>query len=192
MKRSANSERGNSANVRLAYAACAALLICTFALGACASGPRYLFNMDREADFASYRSFGFFDERAYQSVAHRHLKSAITREMQARGYHRSQQPDLLINIHLLRSEDVQDGGSGSNYYSYRGDRYGWRAGVETVSGNYTDGTLNIDVVDGDSGALLWEGIAVGSISQRMYENLEATIDTVAAKLFEGFPKQSSS
>jgi hypothetical protein len=163
-----------------------------FALGGCASGPQYLFNVDSAADFTSYRSFDFFDERAYESVAHRHLKSAITREMQARGYHRAQQPDLLINIHLVRREDARGGAGGSNYYSYRGDLYGWRAGVATVASNYPDGTLNIDVVDRNSGALLWEGIAVGSVSQRMYENLEATIETVTTRLFEHFPRQSSS
>lgn len=164
------------------------------AVGGCASGPQYLFNVDSAANFASYRTFGFYDERAYESVAHRHLKSAITREMQARGYRRAEQPDLLINIHLLHREDAGGVATASNYYRYRGDRYAWRAGVKTVASSYTDGTLNIDVVDRASGSLLWEGIAIGSVSQRMYESLEGTIDTVTAKLFEGFPapKQSAS
>jgi hypothetical protein len=161
-----------------------------FAIGAlagCASGPQYLFNVDGAANFASYRTFGFYDERAYQSVANRHLKSAIAREMQARGYRRAEQPDLMINIHLLHREDADGAAAASNYYGYRGDRYAWRAGVETVASSYADGTLNIDVVDRAAGSLLWEGIAVGSVDQRMYESLEATIDTVTAKLFESFP-----
>jgi hypothetical protein len=170
------------------------------AAGACASGPRYLFNQDDAADLAGYRTFGFLDEReprksAYQSVAHRRLKSAIVKEMLARGYRRSEQPELLVNIHLQRSPDEtseQHAQSASDYYSYRSGQYGWRAGVPTVSGEYGEGTLNIDVVDPASRSLLWEGIAVGSVSQRMYENLETTIDTVVAKLFERFPKQSSS
>jgi len=165
------------------------------AAGACASGPTYYFNRDSAADFASYRTFGFFDERdprqsAYQSVAHRHLKSAIVREMLARGYRRSEQPELLVNIHLQRREDASGEQGASDYYNYRNGHYAWRAGVSTVSSNYTEGTLNIDVIDPASRELLWEGIAVGSISQRMYENLETTIDAVVAKLFERFPKQS--
>lgn len=173
----------------------AALFMLT--LSGCASSPEYFFNVDTAASLASYRTFGFFDEReprkaAYQSVAHRHLKSAIAREMQARGYQRSAEPELLVNIHLQRSEDARGGHTASDYYSYRAGHYAWRAGVPTVSGSYTDGTLNIDVVDPASRELLWEGIAVGSVSQRMYENLEATIDAVVAKLFEGFPKQSPS
>lgn len=169
--------------------------LCMLALAACASGPQYLVNVDGAANFSSYRTFGFFDEReprksAYQSVAHRHLKSAIVREMLARGYRRSEQPELLVNIHLQRREDAQDRPRASDYYSYRSGHYAWRAGVPAVSGDYTDGTLNIEVIDPASRELLWEGIAVGGISQRMYENLEATIDTVTAKLFERFPRQS--
>jgi hypothetical protein len=165
------------------------------ATGGCASSPDYFFNVDTAASLDNYRTFGFFDERepgmaAYQSVAHRHLKSAIVREMQARGYRRSDKPELLVNIHLQRSGDARSGQAASDYYSYRAGHYDWRAGVSSVSSSYTDGTLNIDVVDSASRALLWEGIAVGSVSQRMYESLEATIDAVVAKLFERFPPQS--
>lgn len=169
-------------------------------IGGCANSSQYFFNQDGAASLASYRTFGFFDERepgktAYQSVAHRHLKSAIVREMLARGYRRSEQPELLVNIHLQRRDEAtseQAGKDASDYYSYRIGHYAWRAGVSTVSRNYTEGTLNVDVVDPASRELLWEGVAVGSVSQRMYESLEATIDTVVAKLFERFPKQSPS
>lgn len=186
--------------MRRSVLGCMPLMFAMLATGACASAPRYFFNQDSAADFTRYRTFGFFDERdprksAYQSVAHRHLKSAIVREMLSRGYRRSEQPELLVNVHLQRDEgdssehDVQ---SASDYYSYRSGHYAWRAGVPTVSGNYTEGTLNIDVIDPASRELLWEGIAVGSVSQRMYENLETTIDIVVSKLFESFPKKSSS
>lgn len=162
----------------------------------CASSPQYLFNVDGAADFGRYRTFGFFDERepgmaAYQSVAHRHLKSAIVREMLARGYRRSERPELLVNIHLQRREDAGAAQSDADYYSYRSGHYAWRAGVPTAAARFVDGTLNIDVVDPASRELLWEGIAVGSVTQRMYENLETTIDSVTAKLFERFPKHSS-
>ncbi|HEY0685661.1 MAG TPA: DUF4136 domain-containing protein [Steroidobacter sp.] len=179
---------------------CAALLMFAMsAIGGCASSPQYFYNVDSAANLANYRTFGFFDERepgmaAYQSVAHRHLKSAIVRELLARGYRRSEQPELLVNIHVQRRDQAPAAreGGGSDYYTYRGDHYAWRAGVPTVASDYSDGTLNIDVIDPASRALLWEGIAVGSVSQRMYESLEATIDSVVAKLFERFPKQSPS
>src|SRR5688572_6970217 len=148
------------------------------ATSGCASGPQYLFNVDGKANFGSYRTFGFFDERepgmaAYQSVAHRHLKLAIVREMLARGYRPSVRPELLVNIHLQRRDapgGEHSGQGASDYYSYRSGHYAWRAGVPTVASNYVDGTLNIDVVDPAARELIWEGIAVGSVSQRMYES----------------------
>lgn len=50
-------------------------------------------------------------------------------------------------------------------------------------------TLNIDVVDRAQKQLLWEGIAIGRITQKMYENLEPTIDAVVKEVFLKFPKQ---
>lgn len=196
MRRSATSKRDDSVGGRWIWALCAALFM--LAPGGCASSPRYFVNVDGAADFGSYRTFGFFDERepgmaAYQSVAHRHLKSAIVREMLARGYRRSEQPELLVNIHLRRREDGTGGPAASDYYSYRSGHYAWRDGVPLAAGHatsYTEGTLNIEVVDPASRKLLWEGIAVGGISQRMYESLETTIDVVTAELFERFPKQT--
>src|SRR5262245_57061071 len=107
------------------------LIFATSAIGGCASSPEYLVNVDGAADFASYRTFGFFDERepgmaAYQSVAHRQLKAAIVKEMLARGYRRSDDPQLLVNVHLQRSDSAPDGRareSATDYYSYRDGHY---------------------------------------------------------------------
>lgn len=176
--------------------ACATLLVLVASmLSACASAPQYLYNVDPAADVAKYRTYGFFDERrpeqaAYQSVAHRHLKAAISREMQARGYQPSDQPELLVNIHLQRRSEGELTRTAADYYQYRHGLYAWRDGVSTATQDYSDGTLNIDVIDFAAHRLVWEGIAVGSISQRMYENLEGTIDAVTAKLFERFPRQA--
>ena len=162
---------------------------------ACAAGPQFRYNVDPSADLRAYRTFGFLDEREhsmvpYQSVAHRHLKAAIRRELQARGLAPSRDPELLINIHLQRKDDAAR--ASSDYYDYRKGQYAWGDGVQATEGNYMDGTLNVDVIDAAKQRLLWEGIAIGSISQRMYENLESTIDAVTAKLFERFPRQPHS
>jgi hypothetical protein len=75
------------------------------------------------------------------------------------------------------------------YYGYRGGYYGWGAGVNTSTyvDNYTEGTLNVDVVEAAEHKLLWEGIAVGRISERTQNNLQPTVDAVVKQVFEQFP-----
>jgi Domain of unknown function (DUF4136) len=181
-----------SARCRSAWALGVALVLS--GLSGCLGGPQYRANVDPAVDLRSYRTFGFLDEGErtlvpYQASAIRHLKTAIRREMQAHGYQPSEKPDLLINLHVQKRDAAQTNAA-SDYYAYRNGRYAWRAGVPTESVSYVDGTLNVDVVDAAGDRLIWEGIAIGSISQRMYENLESTIDSVAAKLFERFPPRS--
>jgi hypothetical protein len=166
-------------------------------IAACSSGPTIRSNLDKTADFSRYSTYGFFDEPAgstapYESIGRRHLKSAIDREMQARGFKPSEQPELLVNIHVEQKDKVQvsqEPAGYGGYYGYRAGMYGWGAGTYTSVDQYTEGTLNIDVVDRAQKKLLWEGIAIGRITQRMYENLEPTIDAVVKDVFLKFPTQ---
>jgi hypothetical protein len=47
--------------------------------------------------------------------------------------------------------------------------------------------LNIDVVEAAEHKLLWEGIAVGRISERTQNNLQPTVDAVVKQVFGRFP-----
>lgn len=164
-------------------------------LAACASKPEIRSNVDPAADFSRYRTFGFYDEATgrkpdYESFANQYIKSAIVRELQARGLQQAQTPDLLVNIHVQTKDKIRVSETPSasyGYYGYRGSMYGWGAGVSTTVDNYTEGTLNIDVIDRTSSKLLWEGIAVGRINEQARDNMQPAIDAVVKQVFERFP-----
>ena len=168
-------------------------------LAACASKPTIRSNVDPQANFSSYKTFGFFDETtgrkaAYDSFASQYIKTAVTRELQARGLQKSDTPDLLVNIHVETKDKVDvnqtpSAGYYGGYYGYRGGMYGWGGGVSTTVDNYTEGTLNIDVVDRATSKLVWEGIAVGRISSKARDNPEPAIDAVVKQVFEKYPTQ---
>lgn len=48
---------------------------------------------------------------------------------------------------------------------------------------YTEGTLNIDLIDNKTNRLLWEGIAVDRVNENTYDNLEAKINEAVALIF---------
>lgn len=174
-----------------------ALVLGAALLAACASKPTIRSNLDPAANFSTYRTFAFYDEvgggkAKYDSFANQYIKNAIVREMQARGLQRADAADLLVNIHVQAKDKVRVSESPAyygGYYGYRGGAYGWGAGVSTTVDNYTEGTLNIDVVDRGTSKLVWEGIAVGRISDKSRDNPQPAIDAVVKQVFERFPVQ---
>jgi Domain of unknown function (DUF4136) len=168
-------------------------------LASCASGPTIRSNTDPSADFTRYQTYGFFDEvmhkpAQYASFATQYLKTSIAGQMERRGFKRAEDPELLVNINVATKDkvSVSQTPSTSMYYGYRGGMYGWGMGVgvpmETDVQNYTEGTLNIDVVDRVQKKLLWEGVAVGRIREKALNNPQPAIEEVVAKVFDKFPK----
>lgn len=171
------------------------LTIAVALLAACASKPTIRSNVDPAADFSKFQTYGFFDEvtgkaAAYDSFATRYIKSAIDNEMQKRGLQKSSNPQLLVNTHVQTKDKVQVTESPSGYYGYRYGMYGWGAGVSSTNvDTYTEGTLNVDVIDSATSRLLWEGVAVGRIHESARDNPQPAIDEVVRQVFEKFPKQ---
>lgn len=168
-------------------------------LAACASGPKIFTSQDPTADFGHYRTYGFApvlgtDKSGYSSILSQLLKNATSREMESRGYQRSERPDLLINFQLSTKEKVQATSSPAvgGYYGYRQGYYGVWGGypMETHVTQYTEGTLNVDLVDARRNQLVWEGVAVGRIREEARRNLEPAVNDAVAKIFAEFPYRS--
>ena len=172
------------------------LLIFVALLTGCASGPTVRAEYDHGADFSGYRTFGFYDKlgtdvAGYESLVTQTLKAASRREMEARGYTYAETgADLLINFNasLARQTRVtQTPSPGPMYYGYRFGYYGGWRGYETHVDQYTEGTLNIDIVDAKRKQLVWEGVAVGRVSEKTRQNRQAAISAAVAEIFAKYP-----
>ena len=170
------------------------LLAMALIIGACASAPITYSNVDVNSDFTQYKTFGFFDNLAtdrsgYESTESRYLKAAVTREMSQRGFNNADEPDLKINFYVNTEEKIRSRQTPTTggYYGYRGSYYGAWGGYETRIDQYTEGTLNIDVVDARSQKLVWEGAIVGKITEEVRKNLEAVIDEAVNEIYKQFP-----
>ena len=166
-------------------------------LAACATGPTVTADYDRSANFASYRTFGFYsplgtDQSGYQSLVTQTIKSAVRAQMESRGYvHTESNPDLLVNFNakLARQTQVTQMPTTSMYYGYRRGYYGgWGGyGYETRVDQYTEGTLNIDIVDAKRQQLVWEGVAVGRVTKKTQDERQAAINAAIAEVFAKYP-----
>ena len=155
---------------------------------------------DPSADFSQYSTFNFFEDAGpentnYQSFFSKYMVAAITREMQARGYNLSEDPDLLVNFNAILREktDVRTSPAPmyGGYYGYRGGFYdpwmGYGYAQETHVSQYTEGTFNIDLVDARKKKLVWEAVGTGRVSQKAVEELEQRVNEGVAKYFQKFP-----
>jgi hypothetical protein len=165
---------------------------------ACQTGPTIRSNVDPSVDFSRYKTYEFLTttesgKPGYQSFAGQYLTAAITRELEARGFKHQENADVLINFHVQSKDKVQVTQSPGyyGYYGYRGGMYGWGSGVNSATyvDTYTEGTLNVDVVERADHRLIWEGIAVGRINDKTQNNLQPTVDAVVKQVFERFPRQ---
>ena len=112
-------------------------------LTACASGPEIRRDTNPAANFAGYKTFGFYsplatDNAGYETVFTARLKSATRRAMESRGYtYGEANPDLLVNSYA-NVQDKQEIRSAPVSAGYCGHRRGLYGGIsasdmETVS-----------------------------------------------------------
>jgi len=173
----------------------------SLALGGCAA-PKIntRSQTDPSVNLASYHTYNFVAEPGtnrggYSTPITTYFKTAISRELNARGYKLTEEnPELLINFNTNAREQVDIRSTpsmsyGYGYYGYRGGLYaaGPIGGSDVETVRYKQGTANIDVVDAAKKQLVWEGVAEGKITDTMMKNPQATIDTVITDMFLNYP-----
>jgi hypothetical protein len=182
---------------RLAFIAAIAVL-----LASCASKPTIQSDYDHSIDFGQFKTYGFFNPMGienpnYSSIYGSIFRDAISKEMASRGYRQSDNPDLLINVSGRLQEKTKvtttsDPYMGGGYYGYRRGAYGaWGGygyGTSTHVSNYTEGTVNVDMVDRAQKRMVWEGVAVGRINEkRSNEETRTNIYAGIQEMFAGYP-----
>ena len=176
-----------------------ALVMLALASG-CSSGPDIRSAYDDRSDFSQFETYNFYSDAgqgsaSYQSLFSQYMVTAITLEMENRGYVKSDDPDLLVNFNARFDDKTKITTSPSMgtsaYYGYRGSRYGaWGGygyGTETHVSQYTEGTFNIDLVDAEKQTLVWEAVAVGRMTEKKRKNMQEGIRNGVPKFFAFYP-----
>jgi hypothetical protein len=183
-----------SRRIHLATALVAVALVAT----GCASGPDIRADYDRSTDFGKYRTFGFVsqsgaDTAEFRTLAMQTMQAAATREMESRGYSRSDDPDLVINFKgkLEEKTDIESTpapmyGPGWGYRGWYGAPYGY-GGTEVSTRRYNVGTLVMDVIDREKRQAVFQGGIEGVVTKEMMQNKQAAIEQAVAHIFSKYP-----
>ena len=179
----------------------AVILLFVATLAGCSSGGKLRSDYDRSVDFGAYQTWNFIEDagpdyEGYESLFTQYMLEAIAVEMDARGYRKSDNPDLLVNFNAYVQDKTKVSTTSApppmgGYYGYRGGYYGaWGGygyGTQTHVSQYTEGTFNIDIIDAKQHQLVWEAVGVGRITDKVRENLRQTVMEGVPNFFALYP-----
>jgi len=169
-------------------------------LGACATtAPTIHRDINPAANFAGYRTFGFFsplatDKAGYETVFTGRLKDSTRRAMESKGYvYNETAPDLLLNFYanVQDRQELRTTPTSMGYYGYRGGMYGGWGGVDVETINYKQGTLSIDLIDAAKKMLVWQATAEGRVSNEARRNPGPAIDAAVTEMMSALPSAAT-
>lgn len=158
------------------------------------SSVRVASDYDKNANFNEYKSFAFFktgiDKAEISDLDKRRILRAIESELLAKGFTKSENPDMLVSLFTKSREKVNVYNNGWGLYGYG---WGWSPwywggigyGGTSVSTS-TEGVLYIDLIDANKKELVWQGMGTGYLSKNM-EKKEERIKEFVSKIMEKYP-----
>lgn len=182
------------------------ILLVAAVLSSCSS-VRVAADYERGTNFADYKSFAFFkpgiDQAKISDLDKRRILKAIETEMLAKGYSKSETPDLLVSIFTESSQrvDVYNNAWGMGGWGWGGWGWGpgWGAwgpgwgggwGGNAVSTS-VEGQLFIDIIDANKKELIWQGSGTGNLNNKDIDKKIAQIQEFVNKILLQFPPDTT-
>ena len=154
------------------------------------SSVKTVYDYDRNADFTKYKSYKLTTDDLEASVGQLNRERIITaldNEMTAKGFSKSENPDMLVNVHIKSRQKVDATATTSGGYG----RWGWYGGYSTthVSYNeYTEGTLFITFIDNEEQKIFWQGTGTKTLDENASpEKREQNITYSVKLILENYP-----
>ena len=167
-------------------------ILLLFVIGACSS-VRVASDYDKNVDFSRFKTYAFYkngiDKVEISDLDKKRILRSIDEVMTAKGFTKSETPDLLVNIFTKERENVNVNqfNAGWGY----GWGYGWNPylwGGQTNVYTNTEGTLYIDLIDAKKKEMIWQGEGNGYLTQNVNKKDEV-IKNFVTKILEQYPPQ---
>jgi len=162
-------------------------------IAASCSSVKISSDYDKSAGFASYKTFAFTQEALNYPMSEldrTRILTAITNELTAKGFTKSDNPDVLIDFNIKTQQQQTATATSTGGYGY-GYRYGWGGGFSTTTINYdtyTDGTLFIDMIDASKKQLVWQGRGTKTLAEdASAATKEKNINYAVKQIFMKYP-----
>jgi Domain of unknown function (DUF4136) len=169
------------------------LIIILVAAASCSS-IKVTSDYDKTAGFASYKTFAFTPEALalpLDDINRNRVLTAVENELKAKGFAKSDKPDVLINLNIKAVQQQTATATTSGYGYGAGYRYGRGGGFGTTTINYdsyVDGTLFVDMIDAAKNQLVWQGRGTKTIDpDASQQKREQNINYAVKQIFMKYP-----
>jgi Domain of unknown function (DUF4136) len=171
------------------------LVVMAISITSCSS-VKIAYDFDKQVDFTKFKTYAFTEEVAklpLDDLNRDRLIRAVETELAAKGFTKSDNPDVLIDIFLTakkRTEAVANTTGTGGYGGYYG-RYGYGGGFSTTTVSYTDyvdGTLLVNMVDKSTEKIAWQGRGTKTIDEdASASKREQNINYAVKQIFTNYP-----
>lgn len=179
------------------------LLVLLIVASSCSS-VRVSTDYDRKTDFDQFKTFAFFktgiDKAEINDIDKRRILRAIEAELLAKGFTKSENPDVLISIFTKSNQrvDVYNNAWGMGAWGWGGwGPWGWGMGPgwgwgwnQPMVSTRTEGVLFVDLINADKKELIWQGMGTGFLTRKS-EKKEERIKEFVTKIMEQYPPSAN-
>lgn len=140
------------------------------------------------ANFGSYKTYKLrIDDLKLNDIDKDRVLNEVSKQLQMKGLHSSDQPDLIINV-KANHKKIRDVQASRPYGMYGwGGPFGWGIGMNrTWTQHYNQGALILDFIDTNSQKLVWQGIGSG-ISVDSPRSKQKQIPEIVAQIMATYP-----
>lgn len=144
---------------------------------------------DRDVDFGQYNTYNYFTNIEwgnFSELDQRRFYNAIDAQMQAKGFTKSENPQLIIDIQPKEREYKSTDSSvrigGGNWG--RGVSIGGSVGIP-IRSKKSDKQIIVEMVDASNNQMVWQGVFDKTTSPNA--NKEKLINNVVEKIMAKFP-----
>jgi hypothetical protein len=172
-------------------------LFSVFLLSSCNS-VKVVADYDSKADFNSYKTFAFYkpgiDKAAISDLDKKRVLRAIESELLAKGFMKSENPDMLVSFFTKSRERVNVNQNNNTGFGWG---FGWNPWMMNGMNNninvsqFTEGTLFVDFIDAKKKELVWQGIGTGALKIDNRENKDARIKEFVKEIISKFPPEEN-
>ena len=150
-------------------------------LGACAAAQE-ITNDYSKADFAHFKTYAWASGHPVEDeLLNQIIISSIDAQLLAKGLTKvspGEHPDVLVSYSVVFDRDIRGMGFSD------GLRSRWRSGSKYV----LMGMLVVNLVDSDTSAMVWRGMASGVVDENASpKKHDKKIHEVAQKIFRNYP-----
>ena len=163
-----------------------------FGLFSCSS-IKVATDYDTKVDFSKYKTFAFYksgiDQAKISDLDKKRILRAIETELLAKGFIKSNEPDLLVSLFTKSRNKVNISQNNLGY----GFGWGWNPWMwNTMNTNvnidqYTEGTLFIDFIDKERNELVWQGIGTAALRGENPQEREERINLIVKEIIKRYP-----